>query len=86
MWSTSPARRMPRDPAADAPLSAQPFPPPPGAVAAALDVKAARKRHPGLEEETAVAAAAKPLPPVPPNAMPVNMNDSAPRNTPSTAA
>ena len=46
---------MPRDPRADAPLIDPPFPEPAGPVQEALGAKAARKRHPGLDEDSLAA-------------------------------
>ena len=55
---------MPRSPAAEAPLAPQVFADP-GPVQSALDAKAPRKRHPGLDEETSLAARYDAKPPAP---------------------
>ena len=60
------ADTMPRSPAAEAPLTAPAFPEPVGPVASALEAKnGPRKRHPGLDEETSLAARYDEKPPAP---------------------
>ena len=63
------ADSMLSNPADDAPLSAIPFPEPTGPVASALEARTGhRMRHPGLEDDTPLAARydAPPPPPAPP--------------------